>query len=116
MVTLTTLIPGPSGNASYGYRLYLDGLLAGELATPEAPGGKVPGGGPITLSQAIFLCSSVEGMQSQVFNGYMAHLMLFKDVRLPELSVRAALGGGGAYCSSSQLAGLAALAAHVNVC
>lgn len=49
--------------------------------THSNPSGQLPGGDPTRLSKPIQLCSSIDNDTANVFNGFLAHLSLFPEVR-----------------------------------
>ena len=86
MITLTS-----EGDGKKGYRMYVDGVLAGEAppsvilqqlssSLTEIPGIYVDGGEPLKLNGTIHLCGRVDKDADRHFGGSLSHLSLWDDV------------------------------------
>jgi hypothetical protein len=100
MITLTSgaaaAAPAGEEEATKGYKLYVDGVLAGEAppsvltdqmekeGITEIPGVQIDGGDPILLDAPIHLCGRVDEHPERHFQGKLAHLSLWDDALTPE--------------------------------
>eukprot|EP00212_Chloropicon_laureae_P003902 CAMPEP_0197488208 /NCGR_PEP_ID=MMETSP1311-20131121/3186_1 /TAXON_ID=464262 /ORGANISM="Genus nov. species nov., Strain RCC856" /LENGTH=1764 /DNA_ID=CAMNT_0043032175 /DNA_START=186 /DNA_END=5480 /DNA_ORIENTATION=+ len=86
MVTLTS-----EGGGKKGYRMYVDGVLAGEAppsvilrqlesGLTDIPGVYVDGGDPLGLTGKIHLCGRVDKDSDRHFGGALSHLSLWDAV------------------------------------
>jgi len=90
MATITS-----NGSGKRGYRMYVDGVLAGE-APPSSmlsqlvqgltasPGVQTDAGDPLGLTGEIHLCARVDKDEDRHFGGNLAHLALWDAVLTPE--------------------------------
>ncbi|EIE21984.1 hypothetical protein COCSUDRAFT_56427 [Coccomyxa subellipsoidea C-169] len=88
MLTLTT-----QGNATKGYRLYVDGTMKGQMVenvgyiNDQGDNAQITGGKSADLSGPIRLCSRSDNNVTRHFGGRVAYLGLY-DIRLTQAQVR----------------------------